>query len=88
MVEQFGGVGSEEAYKSLLKGGSSGFAALLGGGRSSDGSYLSLERGGSYWSSTADDADDAWSYNFNSYCSKLYRFNYYKSWGRSCRCIQ
>ena len=53
MIKNYGGLNSETAYKSLLKGGDSDFAALLGGVLgTSDGSY--------YWSSTEDEGVDGW----------------------------
>ena len=76
------------AYKSLMKGGNSDFAALLGGLRYSNGSYYDEGVDGYYWSSTEDDASSAWSYYFSSNSGKLYRDNLGKTIARSCRCIQ
>ena len=70
MAKGYGGVrGDSEddghgAYAALLKGGASGFNALLGGDRESDGSYARIEAHGFYWTATEVDADHAWFYNF------------------------
>ena len=51
MAKQYGGADDDaeddgkSAYKALVKGGDTGFAALLGGGRDSDGSYYRRGRG-------------------------------------------
>lgn len=52
------------AYKALLAGGSSGFNAVLGGGRSPQGQYERLEAQGFYWTASEIDPATAWSYNF------------------------
>ena len=67
LADLYGGVydGSsdgKEAYRALMKGGESGFAALLGGKRHSGGSYHHEGTYGYYWSSTAQDDDHAWVY--------------------------
>jgi uncharacterized protein (TIGR02145 family) len=54
----------QSAYTSLLRGGSSGFNAVLGGGRELAGSYERIEEHGFYWSATQSDVDHAWFYNF------------------------
>ena len=61
------------AYKALLSGGSAGFDAVLGGGRSEDGQYEQLEAHGFYW--TASEIDSAiWRfYNFGSGGKALHR---------------
>jgi uncharacterized protein (TIGR02145 family) len=70
MAKGYGGVrGDSEddghaAYAALLKGGSSGFNALLGGGREPDGNYARIEAHGFYWTATEVDRDHAWFYNF------------------------
>lgn len=76
----------KKAYQALIQGGSSGFQAVLGGWRSSSGSYSSLGSGGNYWSSTENDADDAWYYYFDY--GKLYRNGSLRSIGFSCRCLK
>ncbi len=70
MAKHYGGVrdDSEDSgsavYKALLNGGSSGFNALLGGGRTDDGQYARLEAHGFYWTGSEVDAATAWFYNF------------------------
>jgi len=76
------------SYKALMSGGNSGFSALLGGSRYTDGSYYSLGRYGLYWSSSEKSSDNAWNYYFYEPISKLYRFNSYKEVGLSCRCVK
>ena len=63
----------KDAYRALLKGGSSGFNAILGGGRSSDGHYARLEAHGFYWTVSETDADSAWFYNFGRSGQALHR---------------
>ena len=78
----------KKAYSALLEGGSSGFAALLGGWRYPDGSFGRLGVYGYYWGGTERDAQYAWRYYFGSYYGKLYRYYLDKSYGFSCRCLQ
>lgn len=77
----------KKAYAELKEGGSSGFSALLGGGRGSDGSFNNLGSYGSYWSATKDGNDSAWIYEFNGF-GGLTRAHYNKDLGFSCRCVQ
>jgi uncharacterized protein (TIGR02145 family) len=70
LAKRYGGVredsddGGKAAYQALLIGGSSGFDALLGGGRSDDGQYARLEHHGFYWTASESDPARAWFYNF------------------------
>ena len=70
MTKHYGGVSEDSddkgkaAYKVLLAGGTSGFNALLGGGRSEDGQYARLEAHGFYWTASASGPAGAWFYNF------------------------
>lgn len=71
MAKRYGGVGEDSddsgkaAYKALLIGGSSGFNAVLGGGRNpDDGQYARLEAHGFYWTASESDPVRAWFYNF------------------------
>lgn len=70
LAKGYGGVRGESendgraAYTALLRGGASGFNALLSGNRDPGGGYDRLERHGLYWSSTEFDAAHAWFYNF------------------------
>ena len=67
MAKRYGGVSEDSddkgkaAYKALLAGGSSGFNAVLGGGRSDDGQYARLEAHGFYWTASENDAATGWS---------------------------
>jgi uncharacterized protein (TIGR02145 family) len=54
----------QSAYAALLRGGVSGFNAVLGGGRELGGNYARIEEHGFYWSATQSDIDHAWFYNF------------------------
>lgn len=79
----------EEAYQALIEGGPSSFHAQLGGDRDSDGNFSYLGYWGYYWSATQRDAGYAWFYYaFYRGDGELYRLNYGKSVGRSCRCVQ
>ena len=71
LAKHYGGVRDDSddsgnaAYKALLVGGSSGFNALLGGGRASDdGRYTRLEAHGFYWTASESDSARAWFDNF------------------------
>jgi uncharacterized protein (TIGR02145 family) len=79
MAKHYGGVSEDSddrgkvAYKALLAGGSSGFNAVLGGGRSDDGQYARLEAHGFYWTATEIDLASGWSYNFGRGGEALHR---------------
>lgn len=70
LAKRYGGIrgdsndGGQGAYGALLKGGSSGFDAVLGGGRDPDGRYRRLEAHGFYWTATEVDSTSAVFYNF------------------------
>jgi len=70
MAKHYGGVSEDSddrgktAYKALSAGGSSGFNAMLGGGRSEDGQYARLEAHGFYWTASESDPASGWFYNF------------------------
>lgn len=70
LAKGYGGVrGDSEndgraAYTALVRGGASGFAALLSGNRDTGGGYDRLDRHGLYGSRTESDAAHAWLYNF------------------------
>jgi len=70
MAKQYGGVrddsddGGQAAFRALITGGSSGFNAVFGGGRSQSGEYARLEGHGLYWTASESDAATAWVYNF------------------------
>jgi uncharacterized protein (TIGR02145 family) len=56
--------GGKAAYSALVIGGSSGFNAVFGGGRSGDGQYARLNAHGFYWTASESGPGDAWLYNF------------------------
>ena len=70
LAKHYGGVSADSedkgrvSYQALLAGGSTGFDAVFGGGRESDGKYARLEAHGFYWTATEIDAGSAWFYNF------------------------
>jgi len=61
------------AYEALSAGGSSGFNALLGGGRGEDGQYARLEAHGFYWTASETDPGSAWFFNFGLGGKALHR---------------
>ncbi len=69
MAKHYGGVrdaatdGGKAAYVALITGGSSGFNAVFGGGRATDGQYARLDAHGFYWTASESGADRAWFYN-------------------------
>ncbi len=79
----------KSAYKALLKGGGSGFDALLAGQRNGNGElFLYLARYGLFWSSSEGGADDAWFYWFVSDDQTLYRNYDGKGRAYSVRCLK
>jgi len=94
MANHYGGVREDSddsgkaAYKALLIGGSSGFNALLGGGRSDVGEYRRLEAHGFYWTASENDPASAWFYNFGKGGLSLNRhIDGEKKWAFSVRCV-
>lgn len=79
MAKRYGGVSEDSddkgkaAYKALSAGGSSGFNAMLGGGRSDGGQYARLEAHGFYWTASESDAASGWFYNFGLGGQALHR---------------
>lgn len=94
MAKLYGGAdddaneGGKAAFQALIKDGKSGFNALLGGWRSTNGSFAYLGFNGRYWSATEDTAGYAWYYDFYRSYDKLYRDYDNKSLGFSCRCVK
>ncbi|MCO6490288.1 MAG: hypothetical protein J5I98_17880 [Phaeodactylibacter sp.] len=80
--------GSEGAYKALIESGNSGFSALLGGWRNTDGRFYYLGDYGNYWSATESGGSSAWRYRFSRYYGELNRLDRNKGFGFSCRCVQ
>jgi uncharacterized protein (TIGR02145 family) len=67
----------------------SGFSALPGGDRDSDGSFYSVRGKAFFWSATESDAFDAWFRGLNvTFFSNVDRFNGSKSVGASVRCLR
>lgn len=79
LAKHYGGASDDSddkgkaAYKALLAGGSSGFDALLGGGRSKDGQYARLEAHGFYWTASEIDSTSGRFYNFGRGGQALHR---------------
>lgn len=65
--------GGKAAYEALLRGGSSGFNAVLSGGRAADGRYDDLKAHGFYWSASQSSPTGAWFYNFGRGSTGFYR---------------
>ena len=92
MAKKYGGAdydasdAGKAAYNALFQNGSSGFAALLGGWRFSDGSYASLGTFGDFWASTEYGRSVAWIYSFGD--GKLWRNDDDQTLGHSVRCLQ
>ena len=78
LTKLYGGIPADsnatrkEAYKALLYTGTSGFNAVLGGGRAPDGQYSRLEAHGFYWTLTQNDST-AWYSNFAKGSQALYQ---------------
>jgi uncharacterized protein (TIGR02145 family) len=67
---------------------SSGFQALPGGYRGSDGSFYDLTYGALFWSSSQGDATYAWSRTLGYDTEDVYRYDDNETHGFSCRCLQ
>ena len=75
------------ANRALIKGGSSGFDFPLGGWRGSNGGFDSQGKMGFYWTSTAENEDNAWFYIVMPEGGKLTRRSTTKRMGMGCRCV-
>jgi uncharacterized protein (TIGR02145 family) len=92
----YGGIRQESAdlgkaaYTALITGGSSGFNAVYGGGRTDkSGEYSRLEAHGFYWSATASGPDRAWFYNFGKNGQSFGQHkDGEKFWALSVRCVR
>lgn len=76
------------AYLNLTEGGTSGFKALLGGNRGTNGMYERLDAHGFYWTATEYDQEEAWFYNFANGSGILNRHTGDKGRAASVRCIK
>jgi len=72
----------------LAANNATNFTALPGGFRSTDGSFYDVSVGGNFWSSSAIDASDAWYRDLDYDSADVNRFNNYKSFGFSVRCLK
>lgn len=94
MAKNFGGAdddasdGGQAAYKALLEGGSSGFAAQLGGVLHPYDGFKYFTNEGYYWSATELGSASAWGYYFSRNKARLYRENYDRKFSFLCRCVQ
>ncbi len=66
----------------------SGFTALPGGYRVSNGYFYGLGYDGGWWSATDGGADEAWYRSLGESKSDVGRFGNYKSFGFSVRCVR
>ena len=67
---------------------SSGFSALPGGFRLTDGSFNNLRNSAAFWRSTEVDANSAWSSRLDYNSNNVSRESYQKSRGACIRCIK
>jgi uncharacterized protein (TIGR02145 family) len=78
MAKRYGGVSDDSgdkgkaAFAALMRGGASGFNAVLGGNRS-DGRYERLKGHGFYWTASDNDGNSAPYYNFGHNGHALHR---------------
>jgi len=86
LIDYFGG--DESAGTKLLKGGSSGFNASLGGDRGKSGSFENIGAGGYYWSSTPASDNEVYCRNFYSGGAKVIRFENIRESSFSVRCVK
>jgi uncharacterized protein (TIGR02145 family) len=87
LLNKFGGEG-KKAYIALRSDVSSGFSALFGGVRDSDGRFGYLGYYGGFWSSSEDNSKGAWLLYFSSRRERASLSYRSKSIGRSVRCLQ
>jgi uncharacterized protein (TIGR02145 family) len=66
----------------------SGFNGLPGGIRYSGGPSCYVGKGGTFWSSSEDDSDDAWSRHLSDFTRDLLTDSTYKIHGISVRCLR
>ena len=95
LAKQYGGLMEEgpgagkATFTALMTGGTTGFDAVLGGGRDLDGTYARADAHGLYWTATESGAATAWCYNFGKGGSALNRHREMRK-GRafSVRCVR
>ena len=66
----------------------SGFSALPGGNRVSDGAFLGIGEGSSFWSSSETSSGSAWCRGMNFYIISVGRGDVDKQFGLSVRCLR
>ena len=100
VADQSGWRGSDEGGKLKVTGtmlwnspntaatNTTGFAALPGGCRNSDGDFGFVGEGGYFWSSTEFDASSAWARNLFYHYAGVVRDCSKKNFGRSVRCVR
>ena len=96
LANHYGGLRQESAdlgkaaYTALIRGGSSGFDAVYGGGRTDKShEYQRIGDHGFYWSATESGPDHAWLYNFGKGGQSLNRHeDGEKLWAVSARCVK
>ena len=95
MAKSYGGVrddsadGGRAAYLALIVGGSSGFAAVYGGGRDTSGAYARLDAHGFYWTASESSPTTAWFYNLGKGARILNRHaDGEKQRGFAVRCLR
>lgn len=80
---------SQDVGEKLKVGGSSNFAARLGGHwYYADGAYYSLNQLGSWWSSTSSEAHRAWRRSLGAEEGGVYRATSSKQYAYSVRCVR
>ena len=65
-----------------------GFSVLPAGYRNDDGTFNGLGLNASFWSSSEGDASDAWYRGFYYGYASVARYDGYKSYGYSLRCLK
>lgn len=65
-----------------------GFSALAGGYRVTDGSFTKLRRDATFWTSSENNSDSAWFRDLSYSLSQIYRDDYNKRHGFSVRCVR
>ncbi len=66
----------------------SGFTALAGGHRNYDGLFYDLRIDTNYWTATIDDSAHSWGRYLGYKYIGVSRFNYYRNYGFSVRCVK
>ena len=66
----------------------SGFSGLPGGGRGNNGTFNFIGKYGGWWSSTENDADDAWNRDLLYTNGDVGRYSSSKTYGFSVRCLR